>query len=178
MNGKGLISVDSKDILVLSHLKSFVAEDNLLEDFSALGQIESMQNLNLACNNIKTLPSLSSGLFCRLQVLDLSFNFIPVADIFSNNSDWAWLPSLRQLDLSGNQLWFLPDVLGSFPSLTRLCLDCNELCGEALIPLGGLPCLQYLGLSDNRVSDVPLDVTKATLFCCLTMLDLSSNEIR
>lgn len=175
---KGLISVDQADFRSLKALQSLILENNALEDIAPFGELEALQSLNVACNKIQHLPVLSSGLFRKLQKLNISFNTIPVSDILSSDCAWSRLPSLRELDLSGNLLRCLPEVLGSFPALVMLCLEFNQLTGQCLHPLAVLPRLEHLGLAENQISDIPKGAFKPSSYPCLKVLDVSRNKIR
>lgn len=175
---RGLISVNHSDLKLLKSLKSLILENNGLEDISPFGHLETLQSLNVACNKLRNMPTLSSGLFYKLQALDVSYNSIPVSDILSCDCDWARLPSLRKLDLSGNQLKCLPEVVGSFPALVQLCLEFNQLTGQCLRPLARLPVLESLSLAENHISDIPMNAFEPSAYQCLRTLDLSRNRIR
>lgn len=175
---KGLVSVDEADVRSLKALKSLILENNALEDISPFGELEALQSLNVACNKIQHLPVLSSGLFYKLQKLNISFNTIPVSDVLSSDCAWSRLPSLRELDLSGNRLSCLPEVLGSFPALVVLCLESNHLTEQCLHPLAVLPRLEHLGLAENHISDIPKNAFEPSSYPCLKVLDLSRNKIR
>lgn len=175
---KGLVSIDPSILSSLTRLKSLVLENNLLEDISPFGQLESLLHLNVACNKISRMPALSSRLFYKLQFLDISFNAVSASDVLTSTCDWSSLPSLRKLDMSGNMLRRLPPVVGSFPALVTLYLEYNELKGQCLLPLAQLPCLEQLGLADNHISDIPQHAFRPSTFTRLKMLDVSRNRIR
>eukprot|EP00892_Ulva_mutabilis_P008412 jgi/Ulvmu1/5943/UM026_0065.1 len=175
---KGLNAVDACALKLFTRLQSLVLENNLLDDISPFGLLQSLVSLNVACNKITQLPDLSAGLFHKLQLLDISFNLITGPDVLSSSCTWSSLPSLRQLDLSGNMLKYLPDVVGSFPALVTLHLEFNELTGECLCPLAKLPCLEQLGLADNHISDIPRHALQLDMYKNLKLLDVSRNRIR
>lgn len=175
---RGLVSVDPSVLSSLTSLKSLVLENNQLKDVSPFGHLKELLSLNVACNQISQLPGLSFGLFYKLQTLDISFNSVLASDILSSNCDWSSLPSLRQLDLSGNMLKCLPQVVGSFPALANLHLELNELTGQCLCPLAKLPCLEHLGLADNHISNIPQCAFNPDAYKSLKVLDVSKNRIR
>ena len=63
------------------------------------------------------------------------------------------MTGLTELDLTSNQLTYIPEELGEMKSLQVLKLGYNEL---TVVPLGimGLRSLQPLILSGNRISEV------------------------
>jgi Leucine-rich repeat (LRR) protein len=94
------------------------------------------------------------------------------------NGGWSRLPSLRKLDMSGNHLCTLPEAVGSFPSLTHMTLEYNQLGGDCLKALGALPKLEILGLANNQISEIPEEAFTAASFNHLLVLDVSRNSIR
>lgn len=178
LNNHGIASIAIGKLPAFTALKALNLENNLVSDITPLGRLESLVQLHVACNRIKSLPKLSDGLFFQLRVLDVGFNQIPVTEVFARESDWSRLPSLRRLDMSGNHLSSLPEAIGSFPSLQQLTLEYNQLSGESLRPLGSLRKLEILGLANNHVDSIPAEAFKACSFNNLTVLDLSRNWIR
>ncbi|VDP46886.1 unnamed protein product [Schistosoma mattheei] len=99
------------------------------------------------------------------KYLNLSYNFLQSADI----EKLGYLPSLRILYLSGNDLRRLPPDLSEtsstlderivfrFAKLEILYLDDNKLSdAQDFASLGTLPRLTYLNLANNRFTTVPL----------------------
>ncbi|GFR50094.1 hypothetical protein Agub_g12239 [Astrephomene gubernaculifera] len=117
--------------------------------------------------------------FRLLEVLDLSYNHLQAHMVLLPGSPLALLPRLAELDLSANRFRTLPSPseilmaaavmvtgdgasssgapLVAFPALRRLRLSSNGLKGPALASLAALapPCLAYLDLSHNAISDSP-----------------------
>lgn len=173
------MGIVQQDVEFFQALKALQLENNRLSDFSALAGLPRLSQLFLSCNRIQRLPEASPGHFQMLQVLDLSFNFVQADDIFASDTGWSRLPTLRDLDLSGNDIATLPSALGSFPSLRRLALDFNKLTAPCLKPLSALPRLQALELANNRISGLPARLLKnPCAFSSLTSLDLSNNVVR
>ena len=113
-----------------------------------LAGLESLEELNLGNNDVRSLPS---GIFSSnsaLEILNLEHNRLPdlPADTF------AGLGRLRSLDLGNNRLSTLP--AGIFSPLATL---------------------EYLGLSGNRLIEVPADAFAG--LDALEQLNLSFNSL-
>lgn len=180
------MSILRADIAFFTALKSLRLDNNRLTDFSALGDLPQLRRLSLSDNRLPSLPTVAAGAhdtaqeaFFSLQSLDVSFNLLPVHSVFSQDSGWARLPGLQELDLSGNDLRKLPHALGAFPSLRSLALEYNGLSSDCLKPLSALPALQVLSLAHNRIKGIPDRVSNDRgCFRKLRQIDLSFNRIR
>jgi Leucine rich repeat/Leucine Rich repeats (2 copies) len=160
-------------------LRSLHLENNRLTDFAALGSLRCLEQLYLSCNRIACLPTLSDNAFAHLRCLDVSFNFLSANEVFGQRCDLAQLPSLRELDASGNEMSRLPEVLGSFPALQSLSLESNKLSEACLRSLAGLPRLTLLGLAHNCIKSLPERLLNGpAAFAKLETLDISHNAIR
>jgi Leucine-rich repeat (LRR) protein len=176
---KGIVGIVKQDLEFFPGLRSLRLDNNHLTDFSDLGLLPNLCRLHLSCNRIHTLPTLTTGLFYELRVLDISFNFIKATDILGAEAEWARLPSLQELDLSGNDFRKAPEAIGSFPSLRKLSLEYNQLTSECLKPLSALPVLQHLGCAHNKISRLPERLAEdPEAFRSLQVLDVSCNSIR
>lgn len=185
LEDRGLSSIVREDIQFFTALKSLQLDNNRITDFSALGELPQLRKLSLSSNKLQTLPVVvnigesAQEPFFALQSLDVSFNLLPVRSVFSQESGWARLPGLRELDLSGNNLRKLPDALGAFPSLRSLTLEYNGLASDCLKPLASLPALQELSLAHNKIDCIPDRIsTRPGSFSKLQRIDLSFNYIR
>ena len=177
-DGQGLTSICQDGLQQFIELRCLRLENNRLEDFSALQALPNLAQLFISCNRIAHLPIFSDSCFGKIRTLDVSFNFLSTEDLFGSASSLAQLPSLRELDASGNDLGQLPRALGSFPALQSLSLEFNSLDASCLRPLAALPRLEHLGLAHNCVASLPaqlLDSPEA--FAKLTVLDLACNSI-
>ncbi|PHT64702.1 hypothetical protein T459_29127 [Capsicum annuum] len=127
--------------------------------FEPISQLSSLKSLNLSRNFIGLLSERLSGLD-KLEILDLSYNYLDFENIFStlhfpnwlleNNSrlgevhldgnaftgslQLPFLPNLEALDISNNKIQGeLPSNIGSiFPKLSGLIMSNNML--EGLFP--------------------------------------------
>uniref|UniRef100_A0A673JS71 Leucine rich repeat containing 58b n=2 Tax=Sinocyclocheilus rhinocerous TaxID=307959 RepID=A0A673JS71_9TELE len=121
------LSVICEDITRLTKLKTLIAKNNRLNDFSLPKHFGSLQLevLNFSGNRFEEMPS---------QCLQLL--------------------RLQSLSLGGNRLKSIPAEIESLTSLELLYLGGNQI---SSIPaeLANLPCLSYLVLCDNRIQSVP-----------------------
>ncbi|NXA52352.1 NRROS regulator, partial [Nothocercus julius] len=88
------------------------------------------------------------------------------------------LSSLRLLDMSQNQVWYLPeDFLVKMPSLTHLKL--NQNCMEMFhLPKGNpLAMLTDLDLSQNHISELRVDQPAEGVLTNLQLFNLSTNKL-
>ncbi|CAH8443227.1 unnamed protein product [Schistosoma curassoni] len=159
----GLEGMEPDLHLKLTSLKKLVAADNTLS-LECFEKFNSLVELDLSLNQINSLSSYSHG-FNSLHYLNLSYNFLQSADI----EKLGYLPSLRILYLSGNDLRRLPPdfsetsstlderIVFKFAKLEILYLDDNKLSdAQDFASLGTLPRLTYLNLANNRFTTVPL----------------------
>ncbi|XP_025934352.1 negative regulator of reactive oxygen species [Apteryx rowi] len=89
------------------------------------------------------------------------------------------LSSLRLLDMSQNQVWYLPEeFLAKMPSLTRLKL--NQNCLEMFhLPEGdALAMLTDLDLSQNHLSELRVDLSVRGVLPSLQLFNLSTNRLQ
>ena len=179
MEDQGVVSIDAESLAQFSNARSIHLDNNRLTDFAALAVLPNLLQIAVPCNRIHALPAQAPGAFAGLRSLDISFNFLRVHDVFGVGSRLSQLPSLRELDVSGNDLRTLPDSVSGFTVLCRLSLDFNKLSAQCLRPLAVLPKLEHLGLAHNRVAGLPEGLeADAGAFDALTSLDLSCNVIR
>ncbi|CAI2723150.1 unnamed protein product [Schistosoma spindalis] len=159
----GLEDVEPDLHLKFTSLRKIVAADNTLS-LESFEKFKDLMELDLSLNQINSLSSYSHG-FDSLHYLDLSYNFLQSADI----EKLGYLPSLRILYLSGNDLRRLPPdmsetgstsddcIVFKFANLEILYLDDNKLSdAQDFASLGTLPRLTYLNLANNRFATVPL----------------------
>ncbi|XP_043927441.1 leucine-rich repeat-containing protein 58 [Protopterus annectens] len=123
-NGLAFIS---EDILMLSKLKTLLAKNNRLDDFSlpkGLGQMQ-LEVVNFSGNRFQEIPT---------QLFELQ--------------------KLKSLSMGGNRLIGIPPDVENLKSLEHLYLGGNNII--AVPPeLANLPCLSYLVLCDNRIQSIP-----------------------
>jgi len=157
-----------------THLKKLILSGNSLA-MNAVSCFPALEILGLKCNGIREV-AFGEKDFPYLQVLDLSYNRLsqPALRLIGN------LPSLVELDLSGNELETLP-AFGDrqvFPKLKILNASFNRLSTEtAFQTLSLLPQLEQLDLSSNGLSVISNSVNKFGGFPSLVILNLSNNLI-
>ncbi|XP_071374199.1 leucine-rich repeat-containing protein 58 [Centroberyx affinis] len=126
------LSVICEDVTRLTKLKTLVAKNNRLDEFSLPKEFGSMQLevLNFSGNRFEEIP---------LQCVKLH--------------------RLQSLSLGGNRLKSIPAEIENLTSLELLYLGGNLI--TAIPPeLANLPYLSYLVLCDNRIQSVPPQLTR------------------
>ncbi|NWH73533.1 NRROS regulator, partial [Piaya cayana] len=89
------------------------------------------------------------------------------------------LSSLRLLDMSQNQVWYLPEgFLAQMPSLTHLKLNQNCLETFQLAEGEPLDTLMELDLSQNRLEELGAPAGAGDVLPSLQLFNLSSNRLR
>ena len=109
IENKGLNSVETGDLEYFTNLNYADFGENELE-MESLSNLVNLCELRLNCNSICSLGDCSG--FKKLEVLDLSYNNL-AGQIRSAVLSLATIPNLRNLDLSGNALQFLPEEMVS-----------------------------------------------------------------
>ncbi|XP_051998740.1 leucine-rich repeat-containing protein 58 [Xyrauchen texanus] len=121
------LSVICGDITRLNKLKTLVAKNNRLNEFSLPKDFGSLQLevLNLSGNRFEEMPT---------QCLQMQ--------------------QLQSLSLGGNRLKSIPAEIDNLTSMELLYLGGNQI---SSIPaeLANLTCLNYLVLCDNRIQSIP-----------------------
>ena len=133
--------------------------------------LSSLHHLDLSGNLIKTIPEGVKDL-CLVE-LKLSGNKIANFPEILCYSSGNLANNLRTLDLSRNQLSFLPNSFVQLRLLVQLKLDCNEL---QVLPrnFGRLANLRFLSVSSNKLAVVPHSFVRLSL----ESLDLFGNPFQ
>ncbi|XP_008326889.1 leucine-rich repeat-containing protein 58 [Cynoglossus semilaevis] len=131
ISNNGLASI-CEDLTRLTKLKTLVAKNNRLDEFSLPKEFGSLplEVLNLSGNRFEEIP---------LQCTKLQ--------------------RLQSLSLGGNRLKSIPAEIENLTSLELLYLGGNLI--SAIPPeVANLPYLSYLVLCDNRIQSVPPELTR------------------
>ncbi|XP_009958458.1 PREDICTED: negative regulator of reactive oxygen species [Leptosomus discolor] len=89
------------------------------------------------------------------------------------------LSSLRLLDMSQNQVWYVPEgFLAQMPSLIHLKLNQNCLEMFHLSEADPLAMLAELDLSQNRLAELGLEAGARDILPNLQLFNLSANQLR
>eukprot|EP00002_Diphylleia_rotans_P014509 TRINITY_DN2830_c0_g1_i1.p1 TRINITY_DN2830_c0_g1~~TRINITY_DN2830_c0_g1_i1.p1 ORF type:complete len:511 (+),score=127.27 TRINITY_DN2830_c0_g1_i1:443-1975(+) len=170
INERDIENAEQSDFKMFTSLAYLDLGDNRLP-LDLLCAFPALQELHLYCNMISEIQPLSG--FPQLQYLDLSFNFINPDHIVR----LAEMPRLKVLDLTGNNISFIPAGMEAFYRLERLILEDNRLSDPAsLLNLQTIPKLRELDLSDNQYSIFPEIDDKG--FPSLEFINFSSNQIK
>jgi Leucine-rich repeat (LRR) protein len=185
------LRIDSKEwseLCLLSKFKSYNPENLNLEDIfsnfkklthlslhlslsdlpESIGNLKSLQKLDLRFNKLSKLPSSIKNLK-NLKVLDLSNNNLTEFPELIRA-----LTSITELDLSGNRIQRVPRLLGDLHSLEILELSKNKIIS---LPnsMGDLKPLKRLILRRNSLEILPASIGKLKN---LKILDLSANNLK
>ncbi|KAF7121018.1 hypothetical protein RHSIM_Rhsim13G0019400 [Rhododendron simsii] len=157
------IGLSLSPVLGLSCLKELSMENcNLSCLPNEVGNLISLETLDLGRNNLRTLPDSICNL-TRLKKLYLSH-----CDVSHLPSEIGRLVTLEALILEGNSLVNLPDSICNLTRLKNLNLS---LCGVSHLPseIGRLISLQKLNLGGNNLLTLPDSICN---LACLEVLSL------
>ena len=167
---KGLTDVVEEDFPHFENLILLDVSENALQ-FHMFSGFPRLKALNMACNCIQTIER-EPGTFHYLQILDLSYNSLTQRSV--QNLDF--LPNLKELDLSGNNLCVLPMEMYRFLSLEKLFLDNNKIDDNQVFSvLCLMQKLRHCSLAYNFLHKVPSECCGEGYFALLTQLDISFN---
>ncbi len=114
-----------------------------------LGNLQSLQGLNLESNHLSGRIPAELGNLTNLQLLLLGGNQLSG----EMPAELGKLQSLRGLNLEGNQLsGEIPAEFGNLTNLQWAALGWNQLSGEIPVELGNLTRLDMLNLNNNRLT--------------------------
>ena len=135
---------------------------------SQIRDLRALRHLNAYHNKIEALPTALWTFLPDLQIIDLSQNQL----VFLPQELFE-LEKLRELNVSQNKLAMLPDNVGKAITLTHLCLAHNKL---RVLPesLGELLDLTELDVSFNQLIEMPHSSAHLER---LEVVDLSGNKI-
>jgi len=146
-----------RSLVVQGHNSEWSGSMTMQLQTDTLKNLEVLELVDLADNNIWGLPS---GALCHtpiLQTLNLSRNnIVEVSELGLNHDEGCQLLHLKTLDLSHNKISsFLPGDLSLAPGLRSLNLRGNRLSVLSDQSLASLWSLSLLDLSDNQLAALP-----------------------
>jgi Leucine-rich repeat (LRR) protein len=166
---------DNKEALYMTQIKKLYLNDNFLKSVppALFAELPRVTNIDLSHNYLGELPEFSYA--PKLKKLDLSHNLLTYLP-----TSITQFHSLQHLNLSHNHLGLLshliepalPLEMSHLDRLTHLDLSYNFL-DEIPPGIGLMDNLQWLNLSQNRLTELPVLYDSLTL----EVLDLSHNEL-
>lgn len=180
LSGENIVDVEQEDLLFFPNLAYLNISENRVR-FEQLANLKGLRELCLQYNFIRALR-IAPGTFPLLEVLNLGFNSIPAGHILQLSQ----LPSLRILDLSGNELCILPEELSSLKRLEELNLSSNNFSSDSVVvepgklfkSLSTIPHLKKLNLAHNALKGFHFEcLTPKSIFEPLAELDFSYNKV-
>ena len=168
---KGLVEVVEEDLPHFTNMISLDVSENNLQMHMFAG-LPRLKLLNMACNSIQAIEADAFGRFHTLTALDMSYNSLTLRSV--QNLDY--LPSLKELDLCGNNLCGLPMEMYRFIKLEKLMLDNNKMDDNGIFNLlCTMPNLRQCSLAYNFLHKIPEQCCGEGYFPLLTQLDISFN---
>lgn len=123
----------------LEHLELY---QNLVKRIENISHLKGLTVLDLSFNRIRSIATLNSCAFERLDKLYLSSNKIEEFEgVFH-------FPNLSMLELGANRIRAIPDSVGQLTNLRELWLGKNKIRSMHLPPV---PQLRHLSLQNNRL---------------------------
>lgn len=182
-----------KDILALGNLRHLQARNNtILHISSAMSSMNCIQKLHLHGNGLLYLPP-EVGKLVTLVELRLGYNRLKVLPMELGHcfnlrklscqcNLLSTLPQemlnglscLLNLNVSCNQIFFLPDSLGHMAHLKKLRMDQNQI-RNLPQTIGACTSLTVLSLTCNQLANIPDSFQECT---SITALHISSNRFR
>lgn len=122
----------------------------------SFAKVRELEYLDLASNNIVSLPEYVFCGLINLKLLNLSHNSLQdVKQLgLEERKLFPCTPELQMLDLSFNRLKYLTDeILSSLRRLKNLTFSDNQISQMSPYALIGLQRLQFIDLSNNKLSE-------------------------
>ncbi|XP_038069543.1 leucine-rich repeat serine/threonine-protein kinase 2-like isoform X2 [Patiria miniata] len=134
----------------------------------------SLDYLNVSCNQLKSLPEELGELLCSLTTLKMAVNNLALPEPYCIPKMILQLPWLRSIDLSNNGLTGVPPPKEwKSQGLREIQLGHNKIKKLDLSDnIRSWQKLERLGLNNNQLSQVPKEVGQIST---LTSLDISYN---
>lgn len=165
----GYNNVVVEDLGFFTGLVQLDVSENCL-NIDSFQNLPRLRELNLSFNSINELNEVQG--FGKLQSLDLSYNNINPSSLLCLST----MPVLRELNLSGNNMTFLPFELQALRAVEHLYLEYNKLGDNSIFDIvADMPMLRNLTVAHNLLSAIPQSSCAEGKFRLLDTLDLSYN---
>ena len=173
---------DISPLSVLTALESIDLADNEISDVSSLSGMHMLASLNLRNNNIAELELSDMPRLRDLQIIGNKLWSVSLSDLFQlpelqlgyneiEDISLRGLFSLRELGLEYNKISDISTFSVGVPTLQYLDLTANRI--TDISALSGLTGLRWLQLGGNDVSDL----WALSRLSALRLLDLTSNQV-
>ncbi|MDB4293452.1 hypothetical protein N9954_08605 [Maribacter sp.] len=136
--------------LYLNLSGGFFGQGGLLSLPDDIGNLQSLEYLDLSDNRLENLPA-TFGNLTSLKTLILTNNAIAVLD--ANQVDIGGLTALEELNVANNGIEVLPDVITNLTQLKTLTLSKNEL-DDLPANMGNLANLMSLSVDENLLPSI------------------------
>lgn len=147
-------------------IESIILHHNQLVTFpESLTKFSNVKVLDISNNGLRSLPNIFE--FCPLTTLIAKNNCLTTESLpkaFTNCS------TLRELNLSGNQIRFFPEQILDFLNLKYLYLGGNGMCNISK-NIWKLSNLQVLAFGGNNLTEVPATLGKLQHLHSLVLCD-------
>ena len=139
-------------------------------------KMENLKSLRIQQCGLESLPAEILYTFDQLQTLDLDKN--KFTSFFDSGVEWNRinLPSLTYINLNGNSLTKIPEVLQYLPNLKQLLLHMNKIQSVRPLCRKAFAGLETLDIGGNKIDEIP--VAFVYYLRSLGQLTLTNNDIQ
>ncbi|KAJ3389875.1 hypothetical protein HDU92_000820 [Lobulomyces angularis] len=149
------------------NLKLLNASQNKFVDFTLICELPKLENLNVACNKITSIPPQINYL-ANLKQLNVSNN-----EILLIPKELGLLPNLVTIDLSKNKIKVIPQEVGNLSSLEEMNFESN-LISIVPVELSNLTKIKTFNFNNNDIKTIPKEIYLYTN--CIGM-ELENNPV-
>jgi hypothetical protein len=177
LSSKNIKDAAENDLNYFVNLIEIDLSENNLKEPHKLSGLTALEKLHLQNNGIENINFSEYRRFDKLLMLDLSYNQLNPVTL----DNLKWIPTLRDLNLSGNDLYDLPDPLAFLPNLELLNLSSNKFVSDHTASriwahLAAAPKLREVNMSRNSFRGIHTEKLVAGDFENLEKLDFSFNK--